>query len=407
MSANARIGQLALTALRDFYRAELFGEFIPFMDRYIVDRELGGFCCHADRDGTRLSGEKVTWYLGRGVWVYSFLYSHFGRNPDFLAIARGSLDFLLKVRPASPEIRWPKRFTREGQPLTPPDPQIYGDMFIAEGLTAYSAATGDTGWLRLAKEILFECVRFYDSPEYDTGIGQTYLGPDAPPIPGARVLGVSMVLLRLTTQMLELGLDAEIQALSDRAIATILGPHLHPEFDLLNEILAYDFTRPTNEFGQLFYVGHALETMWMLMDEARRRKDDELWATAARLFRCHVEVAWDDVFGGVFANLMDGERNLWGLEKLLWEQVEVMVGCLCLVERSGDAWASETFERMFVYLRDRFRLERHGLPLYLFTADRRATFIPHADRIENYHLPRYLMLSLLASERMLAKPAGQ
>ena len=79
------------------------------------------------------------------------------------------------------------------------------------------------------------------------------------------------------------------------------------------------------------------------------------------------------------------------------------IGCLCLAEHSGDAWAGAMFERTFLYVRDHFRLERHGLPLYMFTADRKATFTRHSDRIENYHLPRYLMLSLLAVERMLRR----
>jgi len=62
---------------------------------------------------------------------------------------------------------------------------------------------------------------------------------------------------------------------------------------------------------------------------------------------------------------------------------------------------------MFDYVRDRFRLAEYGLPLYMFTADRKATFTPHADRIENYHLPRYLMFCLQAVERMLRRAGEQ
>ncbi len=399
------IAGLPLSGLRDFYRNELFDQFVPFMERHLIDREYGGFLCHADRDGTLLSTEKVTWYVARGVWVYSFLYSHFGRDGKFLEVARHALEFLMNTRPA-PGTAWPKRFTREGKPLTPPDPEIYGDLFIAEGLTAYSAATGDDRWWREAKEILLQCVRIYDSPDYAPEIGQTYFGPDARPFPGARVLGVSMISLRLASQMLELSADNEIQAVADRAIEALIDRHLNPEFGLLNEILAHDFTRPSNEYSQLVYIGHAIEAMWMVMFEALRRDDKILWSTAARLFRRHVEVAWDDVYCGVFRNLRDVDRNIWDVDKVLWAQLEVVVGCLCLVENGGDRWASEMFERMFKYLRDNFRLERHGLPLYMFTADRKATFERHSDRIENYHLPRYLMLSLLTIERMLARSVG-
>ena len=402
MTEPSSIAGLSLIELRDFYRAELFDHFLPFMERHLVDHEYGGFMCHADRDGTLLSTEKVTWYMARGVWVYSFLYSNFGHDRKFLDVARAALDLLLKIEPAEPGAQWPKRFSREGAALTPPDTEVYGNLFIAEGLTAYSAATGEDRWLVKAKEILHQCLRFYDSPDYAPEIGQTYLGPSALPFPGARVLGVSMISLRLASQMLELGPDADIQAISDRSLDALLHRHLHPEFGLLNELLAHDFSRD-NEFSQLVYIGHAIEAMWMVMDEALRRNDAVLWNRAAGLFRRHVDVAWDDVYDGVFRNIRDVERNVWDVDKVLWEQLEVSIGCLLLVERAGDAWAAERFARMFRYVNDRFRLERHGLPLYMFTADRKVTFTAHSDRIENYHLPRYLMLNLLSIERMLVR----
>ncbi len=406
MNPALSLGELRLAELREFYRAELFDQFVPFMDRHIIDYEYGGFLCHADRRGNLLSTEKVTWYVGRGVWVYSFLYSHFGRNPEFLAVARKAVEFLMKTRPATPGTAWPKRFTREGKPLTPPDPEVYGDLFIAEGLAAYSLASGEGRWRREARDILLQCVRAYDSADYAPEIGQTYLGPDAPPLAGARVLAVWMVLLRLATQMLEAEADAEIEAVADRSLDAIFRRHLNPEFDLMNELLAHDFAPAPNPYGQLVYIGHAIETLWMGMSEARRRGDESLWSTAARLFRRHVEVAWDDVYGGVFRNQRDVDRNIWDVDKVLWEQLEVLVGCLAMVEHNGDSWACATFERMFGYVRDRFRLAAHGLPLYMFTADRKATFTPDADRIENYHLPRYLMLNLLALDRMLRRTAG-
>lgn len=401
-----KIGELPLAELRDFYRAELFEQFVPFLDRHIVDHEFGGFLCHADRDGRILSTEKVTWYLGRGIWVYSFLYSNFQKRPEFLEIARKTVDFVMRTRPETPGTTWPDRMTREGAPLTPPAQEVYGDLFIAEGLVAYSGATGEKRWWNLAREIMLASVRAYDSPSYAPEIGRTYLGPDAPLLPGARVLGVWMVLLRLSSQMLEVEEDAGIQAIGDRALDAILGRHIHPGSQLIHELLAHDFSRPAPPYDQLVYIGHAIETMWMVMFEAVRQKDAALWEKAAALFRRHVEVAWDDVYGGAFRNLRDVERNLWDVDKVLWEQLEVLIGCLHLVEHRADPWAAGMFERMFAYVRDHFRLERHGLPLYLFTADRQATFTRQSDRIENYHLPRYLMLSLLAIERMLGRCGG-
>ena len=54
-------------------------------------------------------------------------------------------------------------------------------------------------------------------------------------------------------------------------IGAILGSFLHPEHQLLNEILLHDYSRPDDADGDLCYLGHAIETLWMVMAEAERR----------------------------------------------------------------------------------------------------------------------------------------
>jgi len=34
------------TELIEQYRKDLFDDFLPFMNRFVVDFELGGFCCN-------------------------------------------------------------------------------------------------------------------------------------------------------------------------------------------------------------------------------------------------------------------------------------------------------------------------------------------------------------------------
>jgi len=49
------IGHLAgrtLEDLREEYRHWLFDDFLPFMDKYVIDYQYGGFICEVDRDGT-------------------------------------------------------------------------------------------------------------------------------------------------------------------------------------------------------------------------------------------------------------------------------------------------------------------------------------------------------------------
>lgn len=182
---------------------------------------------------------------------------------------------------------------------------------MAEALQEYAAATGETRFTDTARDLFFKCVRRYDRPDYRPVVGETYLGPGARPIAGARILGVWMVLLRVASQMLERRTDAGVERVADRALTALLDHHLHPGFGLLNELLEHDLSRPQNEYAQLVYTGHAIEVLWMVLAEARRRGDRALFDRAAGHDRRHIAVAWDDVYGGVFRNLQHVDRNVW------------------------------------------------------------------------------------------------
>ena len=58
-------------------------DFLPFMDRFVIDHRYGGFMCITDYDGSRASDTKDCWFEGRGIWVYAFLYNHLAREQRF------------------------------------------------------------------------------------------------------------------------------------------------------------------------------------------------------------------------------------------------------------------------------------------------------------------------------------
>jgi len=397
---------LSLAQLRDKYRAALFDDFLPFMERHVIDREYGGFMCNTDHQGQRANDNKSSWFEGRGVWVYAFLYNNLAKEEKYLDVARKSLEFILKIRPVDDEGLWPKEMSREGEPLASAEGEIYGDLFIAEGLAEYSKATSEQKYWDLAKRLLFKCIRLYDRPDYRPNIGQTYLGPQARPFPGARIQGVWMTLIRLATQMLEMRADAEIEQVARRCVDAVINHHYNPEFGLNNELLNHDLSRPDNEYAQLVYTGHSIETLWMLLYEAARLKDLKLFETVAGRLRRHIEVAWDDVYGGVYRNLMNVEHNLWTLDKVLWAQEEVLIGTLFALEHSGALWARDWFARTLSYVEEKFQLKKHGSPIWMYAGNRKVEFEEfktRAKRVENFHHPRHLMLNLLSLERMIKR----
>jgi len=395
---------IPLAELQRKYHGFLFDDFLPFMDKYVIDHELGGFMCNTDYTGERVNDNKLSWFEGRGSWVYAFLYNNLAREKKYLDVARKSLEFVLRSKPTGENELWPKELTRDGKPLSSADGEIYGDVFIAEGLAEFSKATGDEHFWDLAKQLVLKCVRLYDSPNYRPTIGQTYLGKDARDFPGARIQGVWMVLVRTSTQMLKMHPDAELEQIAHRSVDAVLNHHFNPEFQLNNELLNHDLSRPVNEYRQLVYTGHCIETLWMMMAEAERHKDEKLYDTFARRFKHHVEVAWDDVYGGGFRDLMNVDENRWTLDKVLWLQEEILIGSLHIYEKTGAKWAADMFNRTFDYVTKTYPLKSHGSPLWMYAGNRKVEFEEfktRPKRVENYHHPRHLMLNLIAINRMM------
>lgn len=421
---DGKLAGMTLAQLRDQFHYDLFDDFLPFMDKYVIDHRYGGFMCNTDRDGTHLSEKKEAWLMGRGVWVYSFLYNNFGHNKEHLKVARNAAHFLMKANPSVEKNFWPSLFSRQGKPLDAPAKTIFGDLFIAEGFAEYSKASDDQTYWNLAKTIILRCLRLYNRPDYDPDvvagyndliarygsplpphldpkIVAMYKGPKAIPFPGARAQAVAMVLIRNISQMLEMRPDKQLEGIIANCVQVVLEKHFNPEFRLNNELLNHDYSRPNNVLDQFVYTGHSIETLEGLLFEAQRTTNDQLFNVAAQRFQRHSEVAWDDVYGGVLRSLNNVDANEWSLDKVLWAQEELLNGLLFVVEHRNAPWARAMFSKAYRYVRAKYPLRKHGFHLWITAADRKVTFERHAARVENYHHPRFLMLSLLALNRMI------
>ena len=403
-----------LAELRRLYREELFEGCLPWWDRHGIDHARGGFFHQLDYDGTRHGTDKFLWFQGRGIWIYSFLYNHFGKERRWLEIARRTKDFVLRHAP-QPDGWWAESLALDGKVLKPFSGDIYGMLFCAEGLQEYAWAAGDEEAWRLAFDLVKKLFRHIERPDF------RFMGTERP---GMRAQGLWMVNLRVATQMLERWPDAEIAAIADRCLDAIIGHHWNPEIGLNNEMLNFDLSRPAEEAKKCL-IGHSIESLWMVLDEALRRKDEPLYRTGAERIRRHVEVGWDDVYGGIvqWVNFDRGDYE-WPVErpvgtslefrgrgeyfymKPLWALNEVLVAALNVFEHTRAAWAADWFDKAQRLIDEKYSLwkreRRYGHMLF---ADRKMTWQPRVTRQDNYHPPRQLMLNLLALNRMLSLPA--
>ncbi len=389
------IADMDLQRIKDRYESALFDRFIPNMDELVIDHEFGGFMCDVNIATRKLeSTTKLTWYQGRGIWMYSFLYNHFGKDPKYLEIARKAKDFIVKLLPSDDRF-YPASYTKDGVPLSLEEGNIYGNLFVAEGLAEYAKASEERQWFDLAKEILFKAVERYDRPDY----AYTYKAENVEA--GPRILGHWMILISLATQMLRQESDPQIQALADRCVEALTVHHLSPKYNLVNEAISHEL-RPLNDpiATQFSDVCHGSESFAFVMNYAIFRKDAELFRTASDLFRRHVTVAADPVYGGYFSSMDDTDNNMWRLDKLRWVHDEILIGSLTMVEHIGDPWAVKCFLETDAYVQEKF-----VRPEYAFIIDRGDRWVEeHSQtRAENYHHPRQLMACLLAIDRIIGR----
>lgn len=421
------------TALLASLKSEL-AEFHTFWSGGGIDEVHGGFMTALDHAGKLLSEDKFIWYQGRGLWVYSHLYRLHGRDPKHLAIAKNCHAFIIGKWADPSTGEWAVQTGRIGAADTKLahehgviNTSGYGRAFIAEGLAEYHRASGDASALALALAELDKFHALIEDPEHSS---DTHLPLK---VTGGRCLGHQMIMLSLTRQLLEAPAilpsgspeETRVIFLNDQAVERITTRFHHPKYDLMGEVLTHDWLRPDDANEDFFYLGHGIETLWMLMAEAARRDDRTTYRWAARLFKRHVEVAWDPVHGGVFRGLsVTGQSFLIDADcKVKWAQDEVVVGCRLLIEYGskygvpGDdepfpdlLWADRMLARMLKYIDDKFAapLRERGYPYVLVGGDREVSFAeryvnagqPGApSRKEHYHHPRMLMLMIESLQR--------
>jgi mannose/cellobiose epimerase-like protein (N-acyl-D-glucosamine 2-epimerase family) len=420
--SELQLAGMSLPQLRKKFYDQLFQVLLPFWDKHGIDHEYGGIMCSLDYDGTLVNTEKNLWFLGRAIWVYSFLYNHFGKNPQFLEVARKSKEFVFKYA-LQRDGWWAEVLSREGKVLRPFSGDTEGMYFVAEGLQEYAAASGDEQSREEALALLKKLFRYFNSRDF------RYRGADFPYLwnseRAVRPQGLWFLNLNIATQMLARWNDPEIAAIADQALDAIMNRHYNSDLGLNTEMLYFDFSRPKEEANKSRF-GHSVEALWMAMEEANRRQDAALWKTCAERIHRHLEAGWDHIYGGLsqWVNV-DHPCYRWPVEtppgtrqelrfvgeyeymKSLWAQNEVLVATLNVFEHTRAEWAARYFEMAFNVINEKFSQKNRGYPAgYILFADRRITPQPHVGRQDNYHPLRQLMLNILTLDRMM-RPPGQ
>lgn len=343
---------MLVNELLGLYRNGLLEDTIPWWQTRFIDKEDGGFLTYRDQDGSLLNTDKPVWVLGRITWMWSRLYNTVEKRDDWLEVARHGIEFMTK-HAFDTDGRMFFLLTKDGQPLRKRR-YLFSETFGAIALAEYARATGSDATLERARE-LYNLILTYDRTP---GL----LPPKV--IPQTRALkghGMRMIMLATSQIFREADPDNPLYTDTiDRAMTEVFNDFVKPEKKcLLETVLAGGGILDTPE-GRTVNPGHAIETSWFLMHEARHRGDSQILEKALQILEWSLEAGWDDEYGGILyyvdcdgkpAEPYEHELKLW------WVHTETLYACLLAYHLTKDVkwyrWYARVHEWSFTHFPDK------------------------------------------------------
>ena len=318
-----------LSEWRDSYRNDLVNNIMPFWIRNGLDRVNGGVYTCLDRDGSLIDSTKSVWFQGRFAFVCSFAYNNVDKNPEWLAAAKSTIDFI-ENHCFDTDGRMYFEVTADGKPLRKRR-YVFSETFAAIAMAEYSKASGDKSYAEKALKLFNDIRRFISTPGY--------MEPKYLDTLQAKGHSIVMILINTASRIREVIDAPELDAQICESIES-LKDFMKDEFKALLETVG-----PNGEFidtcnGRIINPGHCIETAWFLLEEAKHRGwEKELTQRALRILDWSWEWGWDKQYGGII-NFRDC-RNLPPQDysqdmKFWWPQTEAIIATLYAYEATKD-----------------------------------------------------------------------
>jgi len=384
----------SLSRLLDFYRETLLDDVLPFWERRAFDANGGINNCIAD-DGTILSRDRWNWSQWRAVWVWSKLHNTFGQR-SWLDRAWGIYDFVTAHGPLE-DGHWPLLLTGDGDVLRGYE-SLYVDGFAIYGLAELLRATGDHRVREHAMRTWRAVRAALDAPEPPPAF------PYAIP-PGRLAHGMSMIFSLALYELAQATGDAEVRRAALEHHRRVLEVFLRRDRNLVLEFVGRDGCELPPPEGTAVVPGHAIESMWFQMHIARARGDQATLMRGAQVIRRHLELGWDQEYGGLLL-AVDAQRRPkvgWAHAdtKLWWPHTEALYATLLAYEITREPWCLEWHERVRQFCYTHYPVAEHGE--WRQKLDRQARPITQTLVLpvkDPFHLPRALILSIELLQRL-------
>lgn len=381
---------------RSIYRQGLLDDVMPFWQRHAPDRTCGGFYSFLDIDGSVMGTDKGIWMAGRTTWCYATLYNNVEQRAQWLELAQHGVKFL-RQHAFDTDGRMFFTVTRDGRPLRKRR-YLYSECFAAIALAEYARASGDQTVGQTAIDLYKLILRYYTTP----GLLEPKVNPQTRRL---KSHGMCMILLAISPILRQLDPGNPLyEKTMDQAVAGIRDHHLKPEFQALLEAVG-----PQGEFldepeGRVVNPGHAIESAWFILAEARYRRDRQLLALGLKIIDWHLECGWDQQYGGLRhyvdcrgmpCTQYDHEVKLW------WPHNEAIIATLLAHHLSGDEKYLRWHEKLHDWAYAHFPDPQHGEWFgYLNRDGGVLTRIKGSIWKGPFHLPRMLLYCYKLLEEM-------
>ena len=331
------------------YKKDLCENIMPFWLKNGLDRVNGGIYTCLDRDGSLIDSTKSVWFQGRFAFVCSFAYNTIEKNPEWLAAAKSTIDFI-EAHCFDSDGRMYFEVMADGTPLRKRR-YVFSESFAAIAMAEYSKASGDKTYAEKALKLFKDIRKFVATPGY---MPAKYL--DSLQAKGHSLV---MILINTASRIRNVISDPVLDQQIEESIAS-LKDFMKPEFKALLEMVG-----PNGEFidtcnGRVINPGHCIETAWFLLEEAKHRGwEKELTAQAPQILDWSWEWGWDKQYGGII-NFRDC-RNLPPQDysqdmKFWWPQTEAIIATLYAYEATGDdkylVWHKQISEWTYAHFPD-------------------------------------------------------
>jgi len=344
--------RVTLQGWRDRVREELFGNVIPFWERYSLDAEYGGYLDHLDRDGAPFDSKKHAWLQAQELWLWSRLYNEVERRDSWLAAANSGAKFLAKMTAKSDD-RVFSVVTRDGRTVSI-DSNARSELAVARGLCEWARATGDAPARERALKAVESSLTLAAEPERTATI---VLGGATPSSELATVV-LAIDVLESARALRVADIDARLKPWFER-----LSTHLRPELDLVLEYVGLDGGLLDGPEGRLVCAGRAIQASRVMFENARRLRDQFQADQALTALENALDFGWDSDDGGLYLQLdRDGYSpvDLGWSRKVAWVHGEAMKATLIAYAATNAPRWLERFERIADFTLGHFPDPEHG-----------------------------------------------